>query len=62
MDILPRQIRSHVELAGISWPFDFLRGAEEPDFIAEFDGMPPARQEFCPAWPRLAVDLDRLCL
>ena len=59
MDVLPRQVSSHVKLAGISRPLHWLRGAEKPDLVAELDGVSPAREKLGATRAGLAVDLDR---
>jgi hypothetical protein len=62
MNIFPRQISAHIELAGIPRPVDRLRGSEEPNLVSEFHGVSPAREQFRAARLRLAIDLNRFRL
>ena len=62
VDILARQVGTHVEFAGVSRRGNFLGGAEKLNLIAEFDRMTPAREKLRAAGSCYAIDLDGLRL
>src|SRR5664279_986154 len=62
VDILPREVRVQIKLAGIARHSDALSRAEEFDLIAELHRVAPVREKLRVTLARLAVDLNGLCL
>src|SRR4051794_4969178 len=58
-NILPCQIRSQIELAGITWPANRLDCSENLDFITERDPVAPTGEELGVTGGRFAINLDR---
>ena len=58
LDILPRQIGSHVKFPRISRLSYSLSRAKKPDPVAELHSMTPARQKLYVTPARFAVDLN----
>src|SRR6478672_7319321 len=59
LNVLAREVGAHVEFAWIARSIDWLRGAEESDLIAEFNGVPPADKQFRAHGVRFTIDFDR---
>ena len=58
--VAPREIRAHIEFAGISGRRDRLRDSKKFEFIAEFRFAPPADKPRRARWSVFPFEFNRL--
>ena len=58
MHVEPREVRSHVELAGVARRAHVFGCAEKFELIAEIHRMTPPGKKLRPARTRFAIDFD----